>query len=143
MSDIDWILVELKQFAEFYASHYSLFSDDDGFNRNTIQLLIENHYFMVSENDGVPSGFIAALLSHHLFNPKIKTCTELFWWVKPQFRGTKAGGALFAHFNKFGEGFDWVIMTLENDSPVSNESILKRGYKFKEQSFIKENLKGV
>lgn len=138
LSDIDWLLVELKHFAEFYASSHSLFSDDDGYNRNVLKQLIEDHYFMVSENDGVCSGFIAGMISRHLFNPKITTFTELFWWVLPDFRGTKSGGMLLDHFTEFGSQFSWSIMTLEHNSPVQNESLLKRGYVFKEQSFIKE-----
>ena len=135
-SDIDWILTELKLFAEFYGSQHSLFSDDDGYNRSLIKQIIDGHYFVVSENDGVPSGFIAGMISPHLFNPKIKTFTELFWWVKSEFRGTKAGSMLLNEFIEFGKDYDWTIMTLENDSPVSPESILKRGFKYKEQSFI-------
>jgi len=140
VSDIDWILVELKQFAEFYASSHSLFSDDDGYNRTVLKQLIEGHYFIVSENDGIVSGFIAGMISKHLFNPKISTITELFWWVKPEYRRSGAGGLLLQEFTEFGKQFTWVIMTLENDSPVKPASIVKMGYKFKEQSFIKENI---
>lgn len=139
LSDIDWILPELKAFAEFYASQHNLFSDDDGYNRKTISQLIENHYFMVSCESDKSTGFIAGLISQHLFNPKIKTLTELFWWVKPDFRRSNAGSMLLDDFVKFGESYDWVIMTLEHNSPVKSESILKRGFVYKEQSFIKEN----
>lgn len=129
-------------FAEFYASEHSLFSDDDNYNAGILAKIIEDHYFMVSENDGVPSGFIAGMISPHVFNPKILTLTELFWWVKPDFRGSRAGAMLLNDFVKFGDSCQWVIMTLENDSPISSESILKRGFKYKEQSFIKENKVG-
>lgn len=140
LTDIDWLLVELKHFAEFYASSHSLFSDDDGYNRATLKQLIENHYFIISENDGVKSGFIAGMISKHLFNPKITTFTELFWWTRPEFRRSGAGGLLLQEFSEFGKQFSWIIMTIENDSPVKPESILKMGYKYKEQSFIKENI---
>ena len=140
LSDIEWILPELKAFAEFYASSHSLFSDDDGFNRNTLKLIIENHYFMVSESNEKPSGFIAGLISQHLFNPKIKTFTELFFWVKPEYRGSRAGSALMDDFTKFGEQYDWTIMTLESESPIKDSSILKRGFREKERSFIKERI---
>jgi GNAT superfamily N-acetyltransferase len=139
VSDIDWILPELKAFAEFYASEHNLFSDDDGFNRNTLRLLIENHYFMVSLDDVKPTGFMAALCSQHLFNPKIKTLTELFFWIKPEFRGSKSGSALLNDFVEFGKQFHWTIMTLEHNSPMNDSSILKRGFVYKEQSFIRES----
>ena len=139
LSDIDWILPELKAFAEFYASEHNLFSDDDGFNRLILKQLIDGHYFMVSCNDDIPTGFIAGLISQHIFNPKIKTLTELFFWVKPEARGNKSGSVLLNDFVKFGDKYDWTIMTLEHNSPIKSESILKRGFKYKEQSFIKEN----
>lgn len=138
LQDIDWMLVQLKLFAEFYQSSHSLFSDDDGFNRNLLKQIIEGHYFLVSENDGKVSGFIAGMISPHLFNPKIKTFTELFFWVLPEYRGTRAGSALLNAFVEFGKDYHWTVMTLEHNSPIKDESLLKRGFKYKEQSFIKE-----
>lgn len=141
LSDIDWILPELKAFAEFYATEHNLFSDDDGFNRHTLGLLIDNHYFMVTTSDSAPTGFIAGLISQHLFNPKIKTLTELFFWVLPTYRGGRSGAILLADFIKFGENYTWTIMTLEDKSPVKDSTILKKGFVYKERSFIRESQK--
>lgn len=139
-SDIDFIIKELKLFSEFYGSHHKLFPESEEEARYIIKMFVENHYFIVSENNGQLSGFIAGIEGNHAFNPSLKVLTEIFWWVKAEFRGTKAGAALLNEFNKHGEQFDWTIMTLEDNSPVNPEALLKRGYRNKEQSFIREKI---
>lgn len=138
-SDIESILVELKKFSDFFDSKYQLFGDDQEYNRSLILNLLTNHLFLVAELDGDMAGFIAGLIAPHILNPSIKVLSELFWWVKPEHRETKVGGSLFKEFEKYGEdNCQWIVMIIESISPVKPESFLSRGYKLKEQAFLRE-----
>ena len=79
------------------------------------------------------------MIAPHIFNPKIMTLTEVFWWVKPEHRGSRAGRDLIEEFILWGkENVDWIITTLEENSPVNDSVFLNRGFKPKERSFIME-----
>ena len=46
---------------------------------------------------------------------------------------------LLKKYIEFGKKVaNWIIMTLEDASPVKDESLLKRGFKLKERSFFLE-----
>lgn len=137
--DIESVLIELKKFSDFFGSKYPVYGPDETYNRNLILNLLNQHLFLVAEQDGKFAGFICGLVTTHLFNPQIKVLSELFWWVLPEYRETKIGAMLFHEYEKYGaENCQWVIMTIESISPVKPESFLNRGYKLKEQAFVKE-----
>jgi hypothetical protein len=88
-------------------------------------------------------GAIGGLLLPNLFNPDLKSLTEIFWYVLPEFRRTRAGYLLLKAFDAKGkEVADFINMCLLFDSPVSIESLEKRGYILKEFSFSKDNMNG-
>lgn len=141
ISDLDFVLVELKKFSDFFKSKHPLFGDDEQYNRQLISNLIEKHLFIIAfhEEHG-PVGFICGLVMPHLFNPKIKCLSEVFWWVRPEYRMSRAGYLLLKEFVKYGkENCDWVTMTIEDQSPVNPDSLIRLGFKNKEKSFIMEN----
>lgn len=139
VDDLDFILVELREFSTFFDSKHKLFSDDIEYNKKVLTIFIEKHLFFVAEIDGVKAGFIVGSLHQHVYNPTLMCLTENFWWVKPEFRGSRAGALLFKEFVRFGEECcDWIVMTLESNSPVKPETLTKRGFKHKESAFIKE-----
>lgn len=139
LTDIDWILVELEKFYNFYGSKKLVDFDKVDYNKALIQTLIEKHLFMVAVQDETRVGFIAGLSTDHLFNPSMKTLSELFWWVTPEYRSSRAGAMLLQAFMDIGKNFDWVLMTLEDKSPVKPESLIKRGFKHKETIYLMEN----
>ena len=84
------------------------------------------------------TGAIGGLLLPNVFNPDIKTLTEIFWYVLPEYRNTRSGLMLLNTFNKCGmECADEINMCLLMDSPVSTKSLEKRGFEMKEVSFRK------
>lgn len=75
----------------------------------------------------------------HVFNPQIKVLSECFWWVKPEYRGSRAGALLFKNYVEWGKAnVDWVTMTLEAHSPVRPEALIKRGFRLQETTFLLE-----
>ena len=138
-SDIPKVLEELKAFSEFYDSKYNLYKDDET-SSEIIKGIMDNHLFLVAlspEDELV--GFISGLIHPHLFNPDIKTLSEAFWWVKPEYRNSKAGSMLLKEYIEFGKlNADWIICTIERHSPVNDETFLKRGFRLQEKSFLME-----
>lgn len=138
--DIPWLKVELEKFAVFFGTQKSLFNPEtaDG----VLSSIIDQHLFLIAHRVDSPSdslGFIAGLLSPHFLNTDIIQLTELFWWVKEEHRGTKAGLTLFEDFIRIGSvEADWISVSLETASPVKDEFLLKRGFKSQERSFLME-----
>lgn len=137
--DMPFLIEELKGFSKFFNSSIPLMPSDEAAEK-ILSVFIKDHFFRIGEIDGKPVGFISGLIGPHLYNPGIKVLTESFWWVKPEYRRrTKIGSMLFDDFCNYGERYcDWIIMTIEDNSPVNENIFLKRGFRFKEKSFIYE-----
>jgi hypothetical protein len=139
LDDIDWLLIELKKFSDFYNSKYPPLGPNEQHNISVLSNLITNHVFFMAEVDGVRAGFIAGFIHQNLFNPAINQLTELFWWVSEEFRNSKVGMALLQHYVEEGKkNSHWIIMTLEDVSPVKHTTIIKQGFRVKETNFIIE-----
>jgi hypothetical protein len=141
LSDIDWLLQELEKFSNFYASKYKLFSTDEKYNRALITSIVQSHLVIVAykEDTGEQVGFIAGTIAGHIYNPEIKTLSEMFWWVQEEHRLGRAGMLLLHAFIEYGKkNCQWVTMTIEDNSPINPDSLLRRGFKPKEVSFIME-----
>lgn len=139
LTDIKWILEELKKFYEFYGSKKLVDFDNENYNQGLIANLVNNHLFLISESNEVRTGFICGVITPHYFNPAMSTLSELFWWVTPEHRSSRAGAMLLSEYTLRGKDFDWVTMTIEDKSPVKPESLIKRGWKHKETVFLMEN----
>lgn len=137
--DIDWILGQLKNFDRFFGAGKALFQDE-GYARGTLAGWIQSHFVMIAES---PSrgrmGFIAGVMIPHFFNPKIRVLAEMFWWVSEEHRRTRAGAMLLSDFTAHGKAnADWITFALEEHSPIEDRSLVKRGFKLKERSFLME-----
>lgn len=137
-SDADWILSELQKFSSFFGSKKQLFHSAE----HSIPVLkdwIKNHLVLIADDGSKRLGFISGIVHNHLYNPGIRVLTETFWWVPEEYRGTRAGAMLFDSFKKWGQKHvDWIMMTLENASPVNEKSLEKRGFKLIEKQFLLE-----
>lgn len=139
LRDINVILIELKKFSDFFNSKYKLFGDDDAYNHNVMSILIDKHVFYVAEKAEEIIGFIVGTVSPHFFNPMINVLTELFWWMKEEYRNSFVGARLFYEFMDYGKKHcQWIVMTLEEISTIKKETLLSRGFKLKESAFIME-----
>lgn len=140
--DIHWLCGQLKNFANFYGTHYNLFPDEDS-AANTLSVIINDHYVRMAYEEKEKSnkrvGFIAGIRTTHFLNPKIQLLSELFWWVDEKYRYSRAGLLLLNDFIEYGKKeCHWVQFTLEHHSPVKDETLIKKGFKLQEKSFLME-----
>ena len=93
----------------------------------------------VALNDGKIIGGIGGVYMPNPYNELLSMLTELYWYVKPEFRGTNAGGRLFLEYEKAGfRTAHGMVMTLLDSSDDSlDNGLKKRGYKQKERTYIK------
>jgi ribosomal protein S18 acetylase RimI-like enzyme len=137
-SDVDWILGELRQFAEFTGIAHALI-EDEAHAKSLLTSMIANHYFMVAEDGETPAGFIAAYEIPHPFFPKKRLLSETFWWVKPAARGSRAGAMLLNAYIEHGKAnADIVTISLEEKSTIKQSTLERRGFRLTERSFIME-----
>lgn len=136
--DIPWLLDQLRAFDEFVQAGYNLFPDLET-ARAKVDELVSTQPFFVSESDGELTGFICGYINYHFLNPALLVLTELFWWVIPEHRGTRAGALLYDAFMDVGmKEAHWIIMTLESNSPVKAETLTRRGFRHQETSYLME-----
>lgn len=139
-SDIDWLLGELNEFAEFLDTSKKLYADDEVYARNLLTGFIQKHFVLVAEKpDGTRVGFIAGYVMPHMFNPALQVLAEIWWWVNPAHRKTRAGLMLLEAYTRWGkENCDLVTMCIETITPVNERCLTKRGYRLHERSYILE-----
>lgn len=137
--DLPWLLAQLRAFADFYGTHRSLFPADETHATHVLELLITEHVFLIADKGGWRVGFIAGTLMPHFFNPALRELREVFWWVDPAHRGSRAGLVLLDAFTAHGRAHaDVVWMSLEHHSPVNDGSLTKRGFVPRESSYLLE-----
>jgi hypothetical protein len=139
ITDIDWLVKELRNFSAFNNAKIPMFGDED-YVRKTLATYITDHFFRIAEWSGVgPVGFIAGFVVPHFMNPKNKILSEIFWWVADEYRGCRAGAMLYESFESYGKAnVNTMYMALESHSPVKPETLTRRGWRAHEQSFIME-----
>lgn len=142
--DIPSISRELKLFSDAYGTKKSLYKSHETVMQNLVYYVTE-HLFLVAVNGetDLVVGLINGVLVPHPYNSEIKTLVEGFWWVNPEHRSSRAGALLLNAYIEHGKRIaDWVIMTLEHDSPVNETTLTKRGFVLKEKTYLLES-KGV
>ena len=104
------------------------------------QIVIQQGTVFVAMKDNEPVGAIAGIVTPSLYNPDIKVCSELFWYVLPEFRSSRAGLLLLNAFIARGaELADETTLSLLASSSVYDRTLEKRGFVFIESGFIKYN----
>lgn len=87
--------------------------------------------------DGKPAGFIGGILSKMLMSPAL-VATEVFWYVEPQYRGSRRSLSLKEAFEYWGKkmGAKFIAM-----SAIPNETVERyyerTGYRLQEKSYLK------
>lgn len=138
IKDIPWLLGELRKFSEFIGTSRHVFGEESHVEI-ILTGLINDHVTLLSEKDGTPSGFIIGILGPHPFNPSIRLLSEQAWWVTPEYRGSRAGLMLLDAFLEQGRKFaDWVTISTEAHSSISENHLAKRGLKLQEKSYLLE-----
>lgn len=112
---------------------------EDAYAEVFLGTLIGTGYCTVVEWQGEPVGVIAGMLAPHPFNPDLTVATELWWWVTPEHRGSRAGLLLLDDFDAWANAnAELVNMTLEAGSPIGDKVLLKRGYQLAEHQYLRE-----
>lgn len=129
----------LREFSQFVENKYSLFPKSDEVAADILVGLIYAHPVFVAQRAGEVVGCIAGINTPHVFNPDLRTLTELFWWVKPKERNSRAGLLLLEALLSWGRrNSNLIVVSLENISPVKPETLEKRGLRRHETNFILE-----
>jgi hypothetical protein len=141
LTDLSWMLVECEKFCDIYDTKAKLFPTPE-FAEKIVGSFIEHHVVLVAEHiEKGPVGFIGGVLTPHLFNPEIKVLAETFWWVKEEWRGTRAGHNLLAAFVDVGKKHsDWITLSVIQKTPIKEEALLKRGFVCLERNYLMEVL---
>lgn len=137
-TDIEWLSVQLKAFSDFNASKIPLYKKE--YASDFITNMIKGHLCLIAYKDeDTRMGFISGMITNHIYNPEIKMLVEMFWWVDPSYRASRAGLMLLNYFTEMGKDYaDWIIFTLEHHSPVNEKSLIKRGFKLRERNYLLE-----
>lgn len=136
--DAAWLIEQIHAFEKFAGFKRQLL-EDEGRAYETVWNLIAAHVVRIACDDEQRLGFIAGYHTPHPFNTNIKVLSEIFWWVAPERRGSRAGAALLNDFETIGRATaDWVVLSLEHKSPLREVQLLKRGFRQVERSFLLE-----
>lgn len=137
-SDIPWLLTQLRAFAAAYPVAITLYGDD-AYAEGLVGTVMREQFLAVAEDEsGQSVGFIAGAYGTHPYNPDLRICSELWWWVVPESRGTRAGVLLLRELEHWADGLNAPLcLTVETDSPVSDRFLAKHGFVPAERQFIR------
>jgi len=60
--------------------------------------IVGSGFILLAEKDNVIIGIIIAGIIPNIWNPKVKQCSEIAYWVEPEFRGSTAGYRLLKSY---------------------------------------------
>jgi hypothetical protein len=135
-NDFEWLKGELEEFSSQYETKKPMFHSEE-YSRLIFENIIDKHVALVSETPaGEPSGAICGMCTPHCFNPNIRVLTEVFLWVKGEYRRTTACTMLINAFTEVGKVIaDWVLFATSGKHPISDISLGKLGYEHIETSY--------
>ena len=141
LPDIPFLVNQLRAFHATLPFANVEFPENSYVEEN-VKALIENHLMLLAESeDGNGLGFIAGILNRNLLNPRVLVLSELFWWVKPEARALGTGVSLLTQFLEYGKllpGVKIITVSLEKNSPVSDNTLIELGLSPAERTFIME-----
>ena len=136
--DLDFIISELIKFDEFYREKYS-FLGGPAYIFMTISNLVREHVAFIASRDGESLGFIVGHVHPHFYNPSLKVLDELWWWVRPCARHTKAASLLLDEFTLWGRrNVDVIAMHVSPKTGVKISNLERYGFKLSEYTLTLE-----
>lgn len=134
--DIPWLLAQLREFAASHPIGPRIMGTDENAEA-LLGHLIATQFVAVADAEGSPVGLIAGAVTPHPFNPDLLVASELWWFVAPAHRGSRAGLALLEAYEDWAKAnADVRGMTLEANSPVNPRVLVKRGYQLAETQYV-------
>ena len=98
--DIPIIIEMLKNFRSVAPIDVLKQADDQNYIEGLLtEILIGSGFILLAEKDNEVVGMIIGGIIPNVWNPKVKQCSEICYWVEPEFRGgTIAYKLLKAYF---------------------------------------------
>lgn len=142
MDDLEFVTDELSINAQFYGKPLSTTADlRSEYSQKILTDFIINHVFLICMKDDERVGLMVGYIHKHLFNPLIKSLSEMLLWVKESYRNTRAAHILMKEYSRIADDFDFATMALNTKSNIKISSLEKLGFKRNEIILTKE--KGV
>lgn len=142
IGDLEFITDELIINAQFYGKPLSTTADmRSEYSQKVLTDFITNHVCLICVKDGESVGLMVGYVHSHLFNPKIKSMSEILLWVKESFRNSRAAYLLMKEYSKIADSFDFATMAVNTKTNLNLRSLNKLGFKLNEIILTKE--KGV
>jgi hypothetical protein len=140
--DIEQCLLLLIDFANASVYDYTQWQAKDLDNaRHVLFNLMKNEYLKVAELDGVIIGMIGAQREQDPWLSSRQRIRELFWWMKPEYRGTRWSALLFKQWETDCDR--WIKNKIVDQVSLSTQpggsqiGLNKRGWHCVEQHWIK------
>lgn len=97
--DIDAIIDLLKQYRESAPLDVLRYADDEEYITQLLsELLAGSGIIFLAEKDDVIIGMLIAAIIPNIWNPKARQCSEVAYWVNPEFRGGTAAYRLITAY---------------------------------------------
>jgi|SRR6185369_325976 len=93
----------------------------------------------VAKKGDIPVGALGAIKVPNVYNPNLEMLAEMFWYVLPEYRKSKAGLLLLnAYSDKAEELGVEATMSLLPSSNIQDKTLAKRGFNLGEYAYRKE-----
>lgn len=107
-------------------------------NIDHLYSLLDRTMCLVALKEDIPIGATAFTITPNLYNPNIVSLVELFWYVLPEYRKTRAGFLLIKELeNTASQIANDLIISILPHSDINIKSLEKRGYKLEEYALRK------
>lgn len=137
LSDINYILSQLKDFSEIFGSKYSLYDEESA--PSILELMIKEHVFFVVERVGQVIGFMSGILTPHIYNPKITVVYTSFFWVEEAYRKSRAAYMLISEYVKYSKQIcKWIFFSIETKTIIKDSSLKKFGFSVTGKNYLLE-----
>ena len=138
--DIEDIIPELGKLDECHPVKRDIFENGEN-AANFLRDLIDYHILILSEKDGILTGFLGAMTAEHFMNKKFFVASEVLFWVKEEYRQTRAAYMLLKEYKELAVnwGVDWIEMsTVCGASNINDRSMKKQGFSIGEKRYFLE-----
>lgn len=99
--DIPQIIEMLKQYRdEAPIEILKQANDQEYIERLLLDLIVGSGFILVAEKNDLLIGMLIAGIIPNIWNPKVNQCSEIAYWVQPEFRGSTAAYRLIKEYIK-------------------------------------------
>jgi hypothetical protein len=97
--------------------------------RELSHMLMRAETAWVVKKDGEYIGAVASVIVPNMYNPNIKTLSELMWYIIPEHRKSRAGYMLLKQLEETGrESADEILLSTIPSSAINMSTLVKRGF---------------